>query len=159
MLVLLEKYFIVRYKWFCFILFLSFWRYISLNICSFNSSLIYFLYLIFPSFSSFFLYILPSIFFILFLSFTFPLFTIFSFLPLSSFPFHLKLLVVNLLPPYFLSVPHVLLSVTAARYLLFAHITLAFLRHCFSFLINRSIVFMSIFTSRQVRQWRDFCET
>lgn len=56
---------------------------------------------------------------------------------------------------YFLPVPRVLLSVTATRYLLFAHITLAFLRHCFSSLVNHAVV--STFANRQVRQRQDFC--
>lgn len=79
---------------------------------------------------------------------------IFSLLPLSPFPLHLKLFVVNLLPPiFFPSLVFYSRSVTAARYLLFAHTMFAFLKYRFFLLINRVAVCVSMSTaaSRQVR--------
>lgn len=62
---------------------------------------------------------------------------IFSLPPLSSFPLHLKLFVVNLLPPiFFPSLVFYSRSVTAAGYLLFAHTMFAFLKYRFFYLLT-----------------------
>jgi len=85
-----------------------------------------------------------------FLAFVFLFPTFFRF---HLFPLHLKLLVVNLLPPTFFP-SLVFYSRFQRPYLLFTHTTFAFLKYCFSFFINciAICVFMSVFSSRQVRQ-------
>lgn len=153
MLVLLEKYFIIQYKWSSVLFFLSYFKDIIHSIF-FHSILHSFTFFIFPSHTPSFV---TSLFFpstisplpLLSLSLHFSSFFLFSVFLFRS----LKLLVVNLLPPTFLSL--VFYSRLQRPDIYYSRISrLHFSSIVFLFLLTALSFRMLIFASRQIRQRR-----